>query len=86
MSILCISKIGLGTWRLGGDVIANPNNDDEQDILAIQYAVDHGISHIDTSESYSGGKSEVLIGKAIKKYDRSKIFLATKVREWNLSY
>ena len=86
MSILCISKIGLGTWRLGGDVIANSNNDDEQDILAIQYAVDHGISHIDTSESYSGGKSEVLIGKAIKKYDRSKIFLATKVREWNLSY
>ena len=81
-----ISKIGLGTWLLGGDVVENPKNDDKKDIGAIRYAIEHGINHIDTSESYSNGKSEILVGKAIKKYDRSKLFIATKVREWNLSY
>ena len=81
-----ITKIGLGTWLLGGDVVENKNNDDEKDINAIKYSLSNGINHIDTSESYSGGKSEKLIGKAIKDFDRSKIFIATKVREWNLDY
>ena len=81
-----ITKIGLGTWLLGGDVKENPNNDDERDINAIIYALKSGINHIDTSESYSDGKSEKLIGEAIKNFDRNKLFIATKVREWNLTY
>lgn len=81
-----ITKIGLGTWLLGGDVKENPNNDDEKDINVIIYALKSGINHIDTSESYSGGKSEKLIGEAIKNFDRDKLFIATKVREWNLTY
>lgn len=81
-----ITKIGLGTWLIGGDVKENPDNDDERDINAIIYAIKNGINHIDTSESYSGGKSEKLIGEAIKKFDRDKLFIATKVREWNLTY
>lgn len=81
-----ITKIGLGTWLLGGDVKENPNNDDERDINAIIYALKSGINHIDTSESYSGGKSEKLIGEAIKNFDRDKLFIATKVREWDLTY
>ena len=81
-----ISKIGLGTWKFGGDVQENPNNDDEKDIAAIKYSLERGINHIDTSESYANGKSEILISKAIKGFDRKKIFIATKVREWNLTY
>lgn len=71
---------------MGGDVKPNNGHDDEKNINAIIYALNNGINHLDTSESYSGGKSEKLIGKAIKKFDRKKIFIATKVREWNLSY
>lgn len=71
---------------MGGDVKENPNNDDEKDINAIIYALKSGINHIDTSESYSGGKSEKLIGEAIKNFDRDKLFITTKVREWNLTY
>src|SRR5690606_844251 len=56
------------------------------DIDAIKYAISKGISHIDTSESYADGKSELLVGEAIKKISRDKYFLATKVREYNLSY
>lgn len=86
MKQLEITKIGLGTWLLGGDVKANINNDDERDVNAIIYALSNGINHIDTSESYSGGKSEELIGRAIKNFKREKLFIATKVREWNLEY
>lgn len=80
------SKICLGTWLMGGDVKQNLNNDDKKDIEAIKYAIFRGISHIDTSESYADGKSELLIGEAIKKIPKEKYFIATKVREYNLSY
>lgn len=86
MESVDITKIGLGTWLLGGDIREDTNNDDERDINAIVYALSNGINHIDTSESYSGGKSEKIVGEAIKKFNRRKIFIATKVREWNLDY
>lgn len=86
MSVNELSKIGLGTWKLGGDVVPNPNNDDDKDIAAILYAIKNGVNHIDTSESYSGGKSEEIVGRAIKKIRRENIFVSTKVREWNLEY
>jgi len=79
-------KICLGTWGMGGYVVPDPNNDDKKDVEAIRYAIDKGISHIDTSESYAGGKSELLIGEAIKRIPRDKCFIATKVREYNLFY
>jgi diketogulonate reductase-like aldo/keto reductase len=80
------AKIILGTWLMGGDVKPNQNNDDRKDIEAIKYAINKGILHIDTSESYAGGKTERLIGEAIKEFSRDKVFIATKVREYNLSY
>ncbi len=86
MKNIDITKIGLGTWLMGGDVKPNDGYDDEKNINAIIYALKNGINHIDTSESYSGGKSEELVGRAIEKFDRNKIFIATKVREWNLNY
>lgn len=80
------SKIWLGTWGMGGYITPDPNNDDNRDIEAIRYAISKGISQIDTSESYAGGKAELLIGEAIKQFPRDKCFIATKVREYNLSY
>jgi len=80
------SKVWLGTWRMGGDITPDPNNDDERDIEAIRYAIKKGITQIDTSESYAGGKTEMLIGEAIRTFPRYKICIATKVREYNLKY
>jgi diketogulonate reductase-like aldo/keto reductase len=80
------SNIFLGTWRMGGDVKLNPENDDVRDIDAIRYAISKGITHIDTSESYADGKAELLVGEAIKKFHRDDVFIATKVREYNLSH
>ncbi|HET9946559.1 MAG TPA: aldo/keto reductase [Patescibacteria group bacterium] len=77
---------GLGTWQMGGRHEHDLNNNDDADIAAVRQALDAGITHIDTAESYAQGYAEVLVGKAIKPYDRSKIFLASKAHQENLSY
>lgn len=77
---------GLGTWMMGGDKNRDPNNDDEADIKAIQNAIEVGITHIDTAENYAEGHTEELVGQAIKDYDRSDLFLVSKVKGANLDY
>ncbi len=77
---------GLGTWQMGGRHEHDPNNDDNRDISAIKLAIDSGITHIDTAESYAEGYSEILVGKAIKNYDRSKLFIVSKVHAENMAY
>ncbi len=77
---------GLGTWEMGGRKEADPNNDDKADIEAIKYAIDSGITHIDTAENYANGHSEELVGEAIKGYDRNKLFIVSKVGRTKLKH
>jgi diketogulonate reductase-like aldo/keto reductase len=70
---------GLGTWQMGGRDEKNPANDDPRDIGAIKAAVDLGVTHLDTAEVYAEGHAEILLGEAIKTYNRSKLFIASKV-------
>ena len=77
---------GLGTWQMGGRENYNPENDDQADITAIKTAIDLGVTHIDTAEMYAEGYSETLVGRAIKTYDRSKLFLVSKVWPTHLRY
>ena len=77
---------GIGTWQMGGRRERDPNNDDEGDIQGIRNALDAGVTHIDTAEIYAGGYSEVLVSKAIKGYDRSKLLIASKARDTSLTY
>ncbi len=44
----------------------------------VQYAMEHGVNYFDTAYPYHGGKSEIAIGKALKKYNRKSFFLADK--------
>lgn len=76
---------GLGTWYIGGAKSHNMDNDDESDIKAIQNAINNGITHIDTAEVYAGGYAETLIGKSIKNYNRSALFITSKV-SYDMSY
>jgi diketogulonate reductase-like aldo/keto reductase len=79
---------GLGTWTMGGreDNVHDSTNDDARDIAAIKTAIDLGVTHIDTAESYAGGYAEQLVAQAIKDYDRSKLFLVSKVKFDGLTY
>ncbi len=78
---------GIGTWLMGGGEwnIHNPFNDDKKDITAIKTAIDLGVTHIDTAESYAGGHTEKLVGEAIKNSGRNKLFLVSKVKKAHFS-
>jgi len=77
---------GLGTWQMGGRAERNPENNDEADIQAIKAAIDLGVTYLDTAESYANGYSEVLLGKAIKDYDREKLLIVSKVSLEHLGF
>jgi len=71
-------RLGMGTWYLGDDPRTEP-----AEIRALQAGIDAGLTLIDTAELYGYGKSETLIGKAIRDCDRSKLFLVSKVLPGN---
>ena len=75
-----LSGLGMGTWGIGED--ASKKKDE---LAALRYGLDHGIKVIDTAEMYGEGKSEKLIGEAIRGYDRSKIFLISKFYPYHAS-
>lgn len=73
-----VSRIGLGTWAIGGWMWGG--SDEKIAIQAIHKAFDMGITLIDTAPVYGFGKSEEIVGKAIKQYGkREQIVIATKV-------
>lgn len=68
------SVIGMGTWRIGeGDLLKS-----QREMEIIRYGLNHGVNVIDTAEMYGDGKSEALIGKAIKGFDRDKFQIISK--------
>ena len=75
-----LPALGIGTWEMGDD----PKIRDEE-IAAIRAGLDAGLNVIDTAEMYGNGNSEKLVGEAIKPYQRSKIFLISKVLPQNAS-
>jgi diketogulonate reductase-like aldo/keto reductase len=68
-----IPMIGLGTWNLSGDTVKS----------SVRAALEAGYTHIDTAEGY---KNEAEIGEVLADYDRSDIFLTSKVLPKNLDY
>lgn len=77
---------GLGTWGMGGHHHRDPENDDAADIAAIQLAIEHGVTHLDTAESYAEGKAEELIGQAIRGHDRASLQIVSKAHYDHLGY
>lgn len=56
------------------------------EIEVIRQAINNGIRVIDTAEMYGGGRSESLIGEAIKPFKREEIFLVSKVYPHNAGF
>ena len=72
---LKVSEIALGGWlTLGGAV-------SEQDsVELILHAFGKGVNLFDMADVYSGGQSEVVLGKALQELPREQVVVATKVR------
>ena len=73
--------LGLGAFGIGNDP-----SQAGREVTAIQAAIEMGYTHIDTAELYADGRSEEVVGHAIRGADREKLFIATKVWKENLRY
>ncbi|KAF8753537.1 Aldo/kereductase family [Rhizoctonia solani] len=89
---LKVSRIILGTMSYGTPDWQGWVLNEEEGLKHIKAAYDAGIQTFDTANVYSNGLSEVIVGKAIKKYNlpRDEIVILTKVmlpvgKEHNLS-
>jgi aryl-alcohol dehydrogenase-like predicted oxidoreductase len=72
-----ISRIGLGTWAIGGWMWGGSNDADS--IKTILKAMDMGINLIDTAPVYGFGHSEEIVGEALEQSGRrDQAIIATK--------
>lgn len=73
-----VSQIGLGTWAIGGGPAWGGDLAAQQCVDTICTAIDCGINLIDTAPGYNFGNSEVMVGRALEKLDRSSVVVETK--------
>jgi len=74
-----LSVLGFGCMRFAGNQ-RNPN--EELAIRQIRHAIDKGVNYFDTAWPYHGGKSEVILGKALQDGYREKVKIADKLPQW----
>jgi aryl-alcohol dehydrogenase-like predicted oxidoreductase len=74
-----VSAIGLGTWQFGSSEWGyGPQYASEVAGAIVRRAVELGVNVIDTAEVYGLGRSERIVGEAIRGR-RESVFLATKI-------
>jgi aryl-alcohol dehydrogenase-like predicted oxidoreductase len=71
---LKVSEVCLGSWLTFGNA-----TEDATAEACIDRAFELGINFFDTANVYAQGKSEEVVGRALGKYDRDDLVIATKV-------
>jgi len=75
---LNLTTIGLGTWAIGGGwKYGWGPQDDQESIATVLRAVEKGVNWIDTAAIYGLGRSEEVVGRALKELSQRPI-IATK--------
>ena len=72
---LVVSELGFGCARLGGIFHTGPTS---EIVRTVRTAIDGGITFFDTSDLYSQGESERLLGEALVGH-RNEVIIASKV-------
>ena len=78
-----VSVVVLGTWVTGGWMWGGADESDS--IRTIHKALDLGINFIDTAPVYGFGRSEEIVGKALREHpEKERVIVATKCGlEWD---
>lgn len=89
MEYRSIDNLGIKTSLLGFGCMRFPTTNDgsidmEKTEMMVDMAYKAGVNYYDTAYVYHGGKSELVIGSLLDKYDRSSYYLATKLPCWNV--
>src|SRR5882757_6658368 len=71
-----VSELGYGAWGISGKQWIGATEDGS--LAALRKAIASGVNLIDTALAYGDGKSEELVGKAVKE-SGEKVYIATKV-------
>jgi aryl-alcohol dehydrogenase-like predicted oxidoreductase len=69
VSALCLGAMMFGPWG---------NTDEDESVRMIHRSLDAGINFVDTADVYSSGRSEEIVGRALRGR-RDEVVLATKV-------
>jgi aryl-alcohol dehydrogenase-like predicted oxidoreductase len=75
-----VSEIGYGAWGISGKQWIGATDDGS--LAALRKAIDSGLNFIDTALAYGDGKSEELVGQAVKA-SGGNVYIATKVPPMN---
>ncbi|MBQ4045676.1 MAG: aldo/keto reductase [Lachnospiraceae bacterium] len=73
-----VSRMGLGTWAIGGGSAWGGDKDNAESIATIQSAPKLGVNLIDTAPGYNFGNSERILGEALKGMNREEVAIITK--------
>jgi aryl-alcohol dehydrogenase-like predicted oxidoreductase len=77
-----VSEIGYGMWGMGGWT----GSDDAESAGSLDRAIELGCTFFDTAFAYGMGKSEKLLGAALRRHKERKLYVATKVPPKNLKW
>jgi aryl-alcohol dehydrogenase-like predicted oxidoreductase len=73
---LAVSELGFGAWGLGQDAWVGA--DDEGSLRTLRAAIDEDVDFIDTALAYGNGRSETLVGQAVREASVP-VVVATKI-------
>ena len=83
-SELQITKVGLGTWAIGGPwEFGWGPQDDNDSVKAILESIDAGINWLDTAPIYGCGHGEEIIGKVLKQISKKPLIFTKCGVLWN---
>jgi aryl-alcohol dehydrogenase-like predicted oxidoreductase len=70
-----VSEVGYGMWGMGGW----SGSDDRESLASLDRSIELGCNFFDTAYAYGQGKSERLLGEALRRHSGRRLYVATKV-------
>lgn len=77
-SDLELSVLGAGCWQYGSSDYWGHHTQDDVDRI-VREAIDCGVTFFDTAEVYNDGRSETMLGRALREIPRDRVVIGSKV-------